>query len=245
MNQSTTTPIFSDDAPIDEQETAPLRISGFLTLILGVLSSTALTSPNLVFLPVLAIVTGLIALRPTGIPGVRPVGRTPAILGIVLAFFFASWAITFFSIRYQKLTTAAETLALDWLELLNNGEKELAFELSKPAAMRQVGGMALPDFYSELNRDAFIQLDGFTSFPVVSAVLAAPKKPQWVYDGTQTIFRQFGHENVVLKFRDKTSSLGPIYVTMCRSPKLNDEGEYDLDAPREWFAKSVAFVEER
>lgn len=246
MSTTTTSPVFTEREPVDVELERPFRPSSILALLLGLLSASMVASPNLVFIPILAVAISVFALRPARQANVKPSGRSLAWLGMILAFFFAAWSVSYFTIRYQQLTSAAQTFAIDWLELLNRGEKELAFELSQTPSMRQVDNMALKEFYSqesEPNRPNFERYDSFLRFQAVSAILAAETKPKWEYVETSSIYRQYEGEYVVLNLKDTTNTIRPITVIMGRLPTINDQGELDLNAPRQWFAKSVSFTD--
>lgn len=239
---STSTTYFSDTPSAEEGIERPFRPSSLVCLLLGLLSLAVTTTPKLVFIPIVAIALGVYALRPSGDPHVRPAGRSLAIGGIFLALFFASWGITYFSIRHQRLTRSAEVFALDWLDLLYRGEKEIALELTQPPSMRQVSSMRLSEFYSPMNQSAYQLLDGFLSGTAVKAIVAAKTQPVWVYEDTYLIDRRFGHEYVVLTFRDSTGQIPPIKISMCRSPRLDKQREYDYSMPREWSVPQLSLA---
>ena len=76
----------------DEADSAPpLRVSGFVCLLLGMLSVLACFGQPLLIVPLSAIAVGFVALRRSS--GQRPVGTTPAMIGMVLAIFFATLRI--------------------------------------------------------------------------------------------------------------------------------------------------------
>ncbi len=62
----------AEDTPELELPTAPIRITGFLALLLGLISFASVLGESLVVIPVLSIALGLFALRPYS--GERPLG---------------------------------------------------------------------------------------------------------------------------------------------------------------------------
>ena len=86
---STLVPQMHAETGFDQEDSAPpLRISGFICMILGALSIVSTLGQPLLVIPILAILCGLFALRRSG--GQTPVGTRPAMIGIVLAVGFGA-----------------------------------------------------------------------------------------------------------------------------------------------------------
>lgn len=132
---------------ISDEEVPPLRASGIVCLILGLLSFWATVAWQMLIIPILAIIFGVIAMRKWG--EVRPAGTTAAAIGLVLASGFGAAGIAIPAMKQNTLGQQAEYFGRQFLELCGEGETELVLELQKPAKNRQLGSMDLEKAYSE------------------------------------------------------------------------------------------------
>ena len=135
----------SAEAGYGAVETAPLRISGFLALILGLLSVLSLLGPALLVIPILTLFFGFFALRKYD--GPVPVGVRPAIIGLVLAAGFGACGFFLPWMKTMTLGSQAEYFARQYLEVVARGELELAMELKKNYANRYMHNMSLKQHY--------------------------------------------------------------------------------------------------
>lgn len=132
---------------VSEDEVPPLRASGIVCFILGALSFWATVAWQMLIIPVLAIIFGVIAMRKWG--NVRPAGTTVAVIGLVLASAFGAIGIMLPAMKQQTLGKQAEYFAHEFLEICGDGEIELALELQKMAPNRQLATMNLKEAYAE------------------------------------------------------------------------------------------------
>lgn len=132
---------------ISEEEIPPLRASGIVCLILGLLSFWATVAWQMLIIPILAIIFGVVAMRKWG--AVRPAGTSAAAIGLALACGFGAAGIMIPAMKQNTLGKQAEYFGREFLELCGDGEIELALELQKPAKNRQLGTMDLEKAYSE------------------------------------------------------------------------------------------------
>lgn len=132
---------------VSEDEVPPLRASGIVCFVLGALSFWALIAWQMIIIPVLAIIFGIIAMRKWG--SVRPAGTTVAVIGLVLASVFGAVGVMLPTMKQQTLGKQAEYFAHEFLELCGEGEMELALELQKRAPNRQLANMNLKEAYAE------------------------------------------------------------------------------------------------
>ncbi len=201
MESSSETPVFS--VTPQEIPTPPVRPSGFVTLLLGGLSSVVLLSTSLLIVPIFAIAIGIFALRPAPL-GV-PVGRRAAMFGILLAVFFSAWAVMSSRLRMQELSSNGQQFAAQWLELASMGEWEAVLELMKWPEARQNPKMPLKPYYAntEMRIDemkAFKERAGFGR-------LSQPGEPdRWSPLASPDIFTDHGEQCVRVRFVDKTES---------------------------------------
>lgn len=229
--------VFSNSEPVADVIDRPFRPSGLLALLLGALSVTAIFAQTLMLIPVLAILVGLFALRPA--TNAKPVGRLPAMLGILLAVFCLSWSWTFFQNREAELSQHAGQFAKHWLEIVGRGEVEVAYELTKLPDQRQMAGVNLEDFYSMKNPKAFEALDAFSSQGPLLQVQAAGEQADWQFEGVRDVLRVDQQELIYSIFSDR-NGIGPkVEVILSRvPPELLREIEIlapDEPARAEWI----------
>lgn len=199
-----------------EIPTAPVRPSGFVALFLGVLSSVVLLSSALLIVPIFAVLVGIFALRPAAL-GV-PVGRRFAMLGILLAVFFASWAVVGSRLRTQELSTSGQQFAAQWLELASMGEWEVVLELMKWPDARQSPKMPLGPYYA--NTEARVEeMEVFKERAGFNRLGEAGDPNRWIPTGSPQIYSDHGIQCVQIQFVDKTESAsGGVWVELQRRP---------------------------
>lgn len=154
----------------------PIRYSGFLSLMLGLLSVFALFGQPMLVFAVFAIVIALYALRPYS--GPRPVGYLAAIAGLACAVLFSTWGITERSFRYQFMSDRAAVFAGDWLRLMADGDYELACELQLPPSSRQSATMPLNQYYRE-SEEGKQGMKSFRENPTVTELIQGGSQVQW------------------------------------------------------------------
>lgn len=207
---TTTAPLFATPAMSAEPETEliessrPVRISGFLALILGLLSFSAIFGAPLIVVPVLAVVCALIALRPYG--DQRPAGYGVAMIGLFAAVLFAAWGVTQRHFHQEMMTTQAVRFAENWLDLLAQGDVELAVELRAHPASRQSETMPLDQYYSE-STEGRAAMSEFREKEPVEAIIRAAQQADWELSQPAIIYHQFGRELVKTIWRDRSAAV--------------------------------------
>jgi hypothetical protein len=126
-----------------------LSLAALVAAIFGVFSFTALLYPLLLIVPLVAFVSGWLALRSIAVSSAGLTGRRLAVAGILLATLFASGAVTRLTSRDWIVTSRARRFADDWLQLVLDGHREAAYEMSLPPSMRQTPGVDLEKIYGE------------------------------------------------------------------------------------------------
>jgi hypothetical protein len=242
MNTPISKPVFTDTELPVEEPIRPFRPSGLVSFFLGVISVGALASVSLLVIPVLAVVFGLVALRPAKDRTVRPSGQGLACVGIVLAILFGTWSWGYAQVRESVLVSSGSRFAVDWLNTLRYGETEFAFELTQPASTRQLGSMSLPDYYSESNQIPYEQFSSFLSQAMTKAVLESETDPDWVFDQVVASNRIYDSDYISVRLIDRSGALQPVQVTLCRTPTFDDEGLIMSDGPNQWHVSDFQLV---
>lgn len=125
-----------------------ISLAAVLALLFGCASALALVHPFLWVVPVVAVVTAIFALRGIAREGANLTGRGLAIMGLVLALFFGTWAPARIVTRQMHLYRQARPYADQWLELVRAGQLYEAHQLMKLAGERQKPGSSLEVFYT-------------------------------------------------------------------------------------------------
>lgn len=211
---------------ISEEDVPPLRASGIVCLIFGMLSFWAAVAWQMLIIPILAIVFGVIAMRKWG--DVRPAGTTAAVIGLLLASGFGALGVMIPVMKQQTLGKQAEYFAHEFLELCGNGEKELALELQKPVGNRQLGTMNLEKAYEE-DEVAREQMEG-ASGGIVDQIIAAGPDVDWQLAQPVRVFVQYGTEKADTYWIDPSGTIDQkVQILLEWHPdETNDTGQWHV-----------------
>ena len=140
------TPRMSAEAGFDGNELqAPIRISGFISVLLGLLTGLSFLGIALLFIPLLGILFGCFALR--RYDGPRPVGVGAAYLGIILSVGFGAFGLGVPLMKKNTLGSQGEHYAREFMKLVANGDDYYAMELKKTFNNRFLSNMPLESYY--------------------------------------------------------------------------------------------------
>jgi hypothetical protein len=202
----------------------PLRFSGFLSLLLGLLSWVSILAIGAMVIPLLALLFGLIALRPSRFG--KPVGTLPAKFGICLAVGLGMCGYLVPVFKTQSLGEQAKTFALDYIDVVNAGYDTLAIELKKEKRNRFSKEMPLDDHYDG-SEQATEVLSEFKSDGGNAMILGGGPDANWVLDRPVHVFRQYGVDRAHLVFRDQRGSL--LWFFMNYKVDSNDVGQWHVE----------------
>lgn len=135
------------EADIDD---SPLRVSGFISLLLGLLSGFTIVAVPMVGFAIAAVLFGMFALR-KGDSKSLPVGTSAARIGILLAVLFGVWGIGRHTLKQNTLGNQAEYFARQFVRVASSGNEIYAKELQKSYVNRYLRTMPLEQTY-ELER---------------------------------------------------------------------------------------------
>ncbi len=221
------------------EEHVPLRISGFISLLLGLLSVLSIIGVPLLVIPVAAIVFGFFALRKYD--GPAPVGIRPAKIGLVLAAGFGACG---FFLPWTKTITLghqAEYFARQYLEVVARGELELAIELKKSHVNRYMPTMPLKSHYM-MNEAAAQALDEFTHELIVKTLQELGPDAEWELDRATRIYHSFGIDRaeLILVNHDRQQPL-KVYMQLSFLPdRETGVGQWRVDNCAEYSEPIVA-----
>ena len=188
----------------DDDSTPPLRFSGFLSLFLGLLSWVSIVVLGAIVIPILAILIGLFALRPSRFG--KPIGTLPAKLGICFAVAFGVCGYLVPYLKTQTLGGQAKAFALDYIDVINGGYDTLGIELKKEKRNRFSKEMPLDDYYDG-SENATVALERFDEDGGNSIIRRAGPDANWILDRPMRVFHQYGIDRAHLVFRDDEGTL--------------------------------------
>ena len=199
-----TTPLMSaEDAPELRIKATPIRVSGFVALFIGLGSFVAVLGAPLIVVPVVAIGFALLAIRPYDAE--RPVGVVAAYIGMFCAMLFGIWGISERHFKTKQMSLQAERFALNWLDLVKQGDLELAIELQVAPSRRQPDSMPLADYYQR-SETAVTMMKQFKEQDTIPSLIELGTKPNWQLAQPSEVYVQFGRELTQTVWKDTTGN---------------------------------------
>jgi len=235
--QKKSSSVFSTPAMTAEGEMAmlidsrPVRVSGFIALVLGLLSFAAVLGQPMLVFPVLAAAIALIALRPYR--GPRPTGYLAASIGLFCAVLFGSWGITERALKFKFMGDQATVFAADWLDLLARGEVEMAAQLQTAPSGRQPESMPLAQFYrdSEQGKESMAT---FRENMTISSIIYAGTAAKWKLTRGPIYFTDYGRQTTATGWEDEAGIVEKtIKIEMEYIPPKDDQ-------PAQWQVAQVS-----
>lgn len=215
-----------------EDTPPPLRVSGYLCLIFGLLSVFAVVGKAALLLPILAVLFGLFAHRRYGER--VPVGLGAAKVGLVLAAGFGACGLVMPTLKSMTLGAQAEQFARDYVEVVAHDELELAMELQKNYVNRFPTTMPLPAHYT-LNESADRNMEEFRQDGVNTQIRNRGPGAEWRLTRPVRIFTYYGSQKAEVTLQDPSGSKGSeLYMLL----------EYQVDhrnGDGQWYVERVMF----
>jgi len=195
---------FSSQGLLDVEmaETRSVRISGFLSLLLGFASILVLFSYYLAFIPVAAIFLALVSRRP--FKGLEPAGFRLALCGFLIAIFFLCWTLVEIYCTRSALSRQGAEFAERWLRLIGQGDIELVVELATHPARRQATTMSIVDYYK--SADGMKAIKNFRNNTVIDSLIINATTRLWKPVKPPVVFNIGSRKMVTTFWRDESSS---------------------------------------
>jgi hypothetical protein len=143
-------------------------VLAIISLVLGVVAPVALFAPLLLVIPIAAGLLALLAIRQINTSDGMMVGRAAACLGLALAIASIAAATARSTVTDKLLARQASVIANEWVQLLQAGDVEKAFELTTTS--RQPPPKAPPGA-PEPEAPAVPPIENFRQDPVVHFLL--------------------------------------------------------------------------
>jgi len=211
------------EADVDSR---PLRVSGFLCLLFGLLSILCPIGRPMLIMPLICFVLGFIALRKHS--GETPVGTRPALVGLVLAVGFGICGLMLPLFKTYTLARQAEKFARDYIEVLAYEEDEFAMELNKDYVNRFDKTMSLEEHYNE-NEGASRQFAEFRENSIHEVIRSRGPKAEWVLAQPVRIYYSYDREHAEMVWMDPTGQVGTkIFMIMDYMIDSKGQGQWHI-----------------
>lgn len=222
-----------------DESTVPLRVSGFVCLLLGLISAVALLGSAALVVPVLAIVFGLIALRPSPIEGIKPVGTSAAKVGIVLALAFGTCGFLLPVMKTATLGDQAKFFSRRYIEVIARDYDEFAMELNKEYRNRFASTMPLRDFYRNQSEEGQRALEEFKQNGAFTIIRDIGPDGDWVLDRPVRVYHSFGIDRAEVVWRSVQTGQ-KIQFMMQYLIDGDDVGQWHVDVVQQYRERIVA-----
>jgi len=209
-----------------DESTPPLRISGFLCLLFGVLSIFSSMGRPMLLLPLISFALGLVALRRSD--GPTPVGKRAAMIGMVLAAGFGMCGLMLPFLKTMTLAKQAEQFSRYYIEVIAQQEDEFAMELHKDYINRFAPTMSLKEHYSA-SEESYRQLYEFRENSIHEMIRKPGPHAEWVLDRPIRIYYSYDREHAELVWMDPTGeSSSKIYMIMDYRVDPDGQGQWHM-----------------
>jgi hypothetical protein len=226
------------EAGYEESEQAtPVRFAGFVCLLLGLISPVAMLGLPALVVPAVAAVFGLIALRPYR--GEKPVGVTPAKIGLLLAILFASAGYFIVHMKTKTLGEQANFYTRQYIEVIARDYDEFAMELNKDFRNRFSDTMSLEDYYQQGNQPAIDALLEFQDNGAHAIIRKVGPDADWVLDRPVRVFKSYGIDRAEVVWRStKSGKLIQFFMHYLVDP--DDVAQWHIEHVQEYRELIVA-----
>lgn len=214
---------------VNDDDVPPFRASGLVSLMLGLLSASALVAWQMLVLPIAAIAFGVFALRKW--TGPRPAGTTAAVIGLLLASCFGAGGLAIPLAKRATVGKQGEFFARQYLQLMGKGDIELASELRKEARNRQVSSMNLRELYKKEDlAKTDMQREESRHAEQDTIQLAGPNIP-WTLAERPRVYSYYGMERVETIWFDPSGKVTEkVVVEMQWAPdEMNNIGNWHVN----------------
>ncbi|MCA9219940.1 MAG: DUF4190 domain-containing protein [Planctomycetales bacterium] len=166
--------------------------------VFGVFSATALATPLLWVVPLVALAIGGVALSRINANPQLLTGRGWAIAGMMLAVFFGAWGVTRPTTRQQVLINQARDHAQQVIDLLQQQEGLKLYLLTQDRSLRPEKEADIEKF-TEGNADRQSELKSFLEMAPIDALLSSGDEGTYQFvSGTVPPKGTFGQEVILL-----------------------------------------------
>ncbi len=221
-----------------DDSVAPLRVSGFVCLIFGLLSFFCTLFQPLLAFPLITFVLGMFALRRSG--GQQPVGTRPAMVGMVLAAGFGACGLFLPWMKTMSLGRQAEHFSRQYIEVVAHGHDEIALELRKDYVNRFPTTMPLEQHY-RMSESASESLEEFQNDSLNRTFQQHGLSADWVLNRPTRVYYSYGNEHADVVWVDPSGELSaPIQVLLDYVIDSKGDGQWHIKSAHTYRERLVA-----
>ncbi|MEO1615517.1 MAG: hypothetical protein AAFV88_06685 [Planctomycetota bacterium] len=239
--------VMSSEAGFEpELDDSPLRVSGFISVILAVIGGFSIITLPMIFFAIAAVLIGLFALRKSE-SSAPPVGTTAAKVGIVLAVLLGSWGGSRYAFRIHSLSSQAEHFAREFVKVSAMGNEIYAKELRKSHVNRFLKTMPLEASYEKARLEAEARKaenDGYSSpeagdQETYQEIVRFPPDHEWFLDRPVHCYYHYGRQMAeVILASDRSEK--PFRLRIILEYLINKD-----DDAAEWYVETIMPYRER
>ncbi|MEM6473313.1 MAG: hypothetical protein AAF802_27390 [Planctomycetota bacterium] len=225
---------------------SPLRISGFLSVILGLVGGFTIVALPMVAFSVAGFLVGMFALRKSDSQSL-PVGTTAARLGVCLSLLLGSWGVARYGFLQHDQSSQAEHFAKEFVKVAALGNSIYASELRKSHVNRFLRTMPLEESYEqarlEAERKAAESPDGMgpeeREEESVQELVKYGPEHEWILDRPVNVYYHYGRQMAeVILAADRSEK--PYRLRIILEYLINRD-----DGAAEWYVETVQRYRER
>jgi len=225
---------------VADQQVPSLRWTGIAAVFFGCISFTAVVAWQMLVIPVVAIVLGVIALRPHR--GPKPVGTRPAVLGLMLACGFGACGLMLPWLKHNYMASEAVHFSRQFLQLVSAGDLPFVMEMHRSPNQRQMPETDLDDYYQRLDRTSFDRsIAGFADFVqqteagAFSEIRQYGDSLEWELARPPEFYQKYSTERALTVWRDRSGKLDrEVVIELLWHPGEDDQAQ--------WSVKQFEFV---
>ena len=189
-------------SPAEEENVVHYRSvsrTAVVSLLLGLLSFTAIFSPIMWCVPIVAVTLAVVALRTIPKDRAAVLGRGAAQVGLALGLVFLAFATTLDTVRQRTLYRLARPHTRKWVELVREGHLHKAHQLHLPQRERRFPGEDIESHY-ESQEDAKHDLKSFFETPPLNKIVELGRRGTLRFEADEDIgvYRDAGEEMDVI-----------------------------------------------
>ena len=228
----------------EETETSTVRVSGYISLVIGLFSWTSIVNVGAIAVSLIAVLFGVIAIRPVKFG--RASGLGAAKMGIFLGVMFTLCGFFLPIFKTRSLGAQAERFTRNYIEVVNEGHDFFGIELLKGYNNRYSPSMPLAEFYQEEKRKMMessdrqpTTLEKYRSNSGNSMIVSEGPDARWELDRPIRIYHQFriDRAEVVMVSKDSGRRLR-LYLQYLIDK--NDVGQWHIEVVQPYRERIVA-----
>ena len=171
-----------------ESSSVVVPFLGFIAILGALLSPLAIAYGQLMFAPIVTLIAGVLCYIMLEKRRSKSFLKKCVLLCSVVAGITGGWSFAETKFRNDVYYNTAGEFAEEWLQLVSEGKRELAFEMTINEGYRQLETMDLVEFYNA-DMKARAALEVFFDRPGAKAAMKRGKNAKWQYFSPRGIIK--------------------------------------------------------